>query len=427
MATEDDSLNALLFEAIVSHSENIIGVKDLSGRYLFANVGYARTFGQPADTFLGRSDRELFPSDIATSLRAADRRARFSQSSIIVEETVPVNGEMRTYLSVKFPIHDTAGKVFATGLIATDVSQWRKSEEQLRQSEELFRQAFENATIGMCLAGLDGVLLRVNPQLCRTLGYERTELEGHPLSEFTHIERGDARPDYVRHARNGDAAWSEQDRRYRHKDGHDVWCKVSSSLVKGSQGEPLYYISHVRDITESRQMEAELKRLASTDPLTGIANRRSFFEHIEQELQRLRRMQTHVSCLMLDIDHFKTINDRFGHPAGDEALRFFTMLCQQRLRITDVFARLGGEEFAILMPGTPLDGAVELAEQIRQLVGATPVTLPGASVPLTVSIGVTALHRDDNSPDAMLRRADAALYQAKTKGRNRVASVREAA
>ncbi len=419
MAHDDDSLQSLLFEALVSHSQNIIGAKDLDGRYIYVNVSYSATFGVPCESFLGKTDDELFPPDIASHLRAADRRARYSQSSLVLEEVVPVQGELRTYLSVKFPILDQQGAVYATGLIATDISRWRRAEDKLRRSEELFRQAFDKATIGMCLVSLDGVLLRVNPQMCWTLGYDKDELEGRPASDFVHPQDSHSDPAYVRHDGDGAGAWSEFERHYRHKNGTSVWCRVSSSLVRGALGEPLYYISHVNDITASRHMEQELKRLASTDPLTGIANRRPFLEALEQALQRMRRCPCPVCCVMVDLDHFKHINDQFGHLAGDQVLQTFTHLCLSRLRSTDLIGRLGGEEFGILMPDTDIEGARQLAEELRKIIEETPIQVEGHRITLTISLGITECRTDDSGPDAVLSRTDQALYLAKSAGRNR--------
>jgi diguanylate cyclase (GGDEF)-like protein len=167
------------------------------------------------------------------------------------------------------------------------------------------------------------------------------------------------------------------------------------------------------------------RRLATIDPLTGVYNRRTFLELADRELARCGRTGTDLAVIMLDIDHFKRVNDSFGHITGDETLRRFVALAQSCLRRADLVVRYGGEEFCVLLPEVPLDEATALAERIRSSVAKGPLVIDSpmgaAIVPITVSAGVAALqHADGGNIDHLLRRADTALYEAKEKGRNRV-------
>jgi diguanylate cyclase (GGDEF)-like protein len=176
------------------------------------------------------------------------------------------------------------------------------------------------------------------------------------------------------------------------------------------------------EIAERKLLEERLWLLANTDPLTGALNRRRFLELLEGDARRPQGKLQTLAVLMLDLDYFKKINDRFGHATGDDALRHFTALAKAELRDRDHFARLGGEEFAAILPATTLDGALLVAERIR---AATERALfedeNGVKVPLSVSIGATELEPDDERPLAVLNRADKALYLTKESGRNRVA------
>jgi diguanylate cyclase (GGDEF)-like protein len=176
------------------------------------------------------------------------------------------------------------------------------------------------------------------------------------------------------------------------------------------------------EIAERKLLEERLWILANTDPLTGALNRRRFLELLEGDARKPGGKPASLAVLMLDLDYFKMINDRFGHSTGDEALRHFTELAKGVLRDRDHFARLGGEEFAALLPGTPLDAALAVAERIRaSTADAGFKDENGVDVPLSVSIGVTELPADDPRPLAVLNRADKALYLTKKSGRNRVA------
>ena len=177
-------------------------------------------------------------------------------------------------------------------------------------------------------------------------------------------------------------------------------------------------------MAKERADQANL-RLASQDPLTGAANRRALMQALETELARASRQHTPLALLMVDIDHFKRVNDHYGHLAGDHVLRHIVGVLRQRLRASDVLGRYGGEEFMVLLPGTGLHGAAQLAEQLRQAVQAAPCEWQGQRIPFTVSIGVAASADTPADPsrtsEALLQAADQALYRAKDDGRNRVA------
>ena len=172
---------------------------------------------------------------------------------------------------------------------------------------------------------------------------------------------------------------------------------------------------------------ARLLRSGFTDVLTGWNNRRYLQVRLKEELARARREQDNLVCLMLDVDHFKSINDTFGHAAGDTVLRDLAGRVDAEIRASDVAARYGGEEFVVLLPATEARAAEVLAERIRNAVGSEPFELPGGgSIAVTVSIGIAAITPDTRSDDlktlgdSLLARADVALYRAKSAGRDRV-------
>lgn len=175
-----------------------------------------------------------------------------------------------------------------------------------------------------------------------------------------------------------------------------------------------------RDITRRKRDEAHLQYLAWRDPLTGLLNRRHFFERAEEEIVRARRHQRPLALTMFDVDHFKQVNDRYGHAAGDEALRLLTRRCEEASRSGDLLARIGGEEFALLMPETDLAAAQRVAERLRQVVSGTPMRVEQHAISCTISLGVTPVHHRDEGIEKALTRADIALYSAKHNGRDRV-------
>ena len=179
-----------------------------------------------------------------------------------------------------------------------------------------------------------------------------------------------------------------------------------------------------REIAERLRAEEALRRLATLDPLTGILNRRHLFTLGEREFKRARRYGHPLSAIMVDLDHFKRVNDTHGHACGDQVLIRFCRACQRKLREIDVFARYGGEEFVILLPDTDLTTSTLIAERLRAMVEETPPDTEVGAIPITISLGVSSM--EGNPPpqtlDDLINYADQALYTSKEKGRNRVST-----
>ena len=176
-------------------------------------------------------------------------------------------------------------------------------------------------------------------------------------------------------------------------------------------------ISHV-DITDRKLMEIELAKLASTDPLTGLPNRRYFLDVANRELERVHRFGALASIIMIDLDNFKALNDMYGHAVGDDALRSITTAC--RLRDVDLLARWGGEEFIAILPGADEASAFYVAEKLRCAVSDAPIEVGSKRVTVTASFGVAQVSPHDQAIEEAIGRADGALYNAKRAGRNRV-------
>ncbi len=197
--------------------------------------------------------------------------------------------------------------------------------------------------------------------------------------------------------------------------------KIIGTIQELSVLEQKKMLGIVQDITERKELELKLEQEANTDFLTGCASRRHFMELCEQEFMRIRRYGGQLSVLMLDLDHFKLVNDEHGHPAGDQVLKKLVGICHVVLREVDVVGRLGGEEFCILLPKTGCEKVFEIAERLRRAIDAAEVLLEnGSAVHFTVSIGVAFLETGDSNINMILGRADQGLYRAKNSGRNRV-------
>ena len=198
------------------------------------------------------------------------------------------------------------------------------------------------------------------------------------------------------------------------------WFQLQSTRILAENGELAGYSVVVFDISARKKAEAQLAALARMDSLTGLANRRYFDEQAVNEFSRARRLGHSLTLLMFDIDHFKRVNDQYGHPVGDDVIRRVATIGRQQVRALDLLGRYGGEEFIGLLLECPLEAAQEMAERLRRAVGEAPQYIADIPLTVTVSLGLATLTDDCASVDELISRADQALYRAKQGGRNRV-------
>ncbi|MBP2293916.1 GGDEF domain-containing protein [Azospirillum rugosum] len=263
-----------------------------------------------------------------------------------------------------------------------------------------------------------------NQEAARILGLGGDALIGRHFLDFVEDADTEAQRAAFLRCLKGRELVRSQDGVILAVDGRRTSAQVSMSPLPWD-GLPVIYVL-INDVTALKESEERLRQLSITDPLTGVFNRRHFFDVAEQELARARRYGRAISLLALDIDHFKRINDTHGHAVGDEALRLFADACRGILRSNDLLGRMGGEEFAILLPETDMAGARMVAERIRSRTAELAVASGTGDVSITVSIGVSSCRSGERSVDAMLSCADEALYLAKAAGRNRVIAAADA-
>jgi diguanylate cyclase (GGDEF)-like protein/PAS domain S-box-containing protein len=293
------------------------------------------------------------------------------------------------------------------------------TEDRLHESQELFRAIVEN--VGDLVAVLDAEGRRVyNSPSYRPLFREKDIRQGsNSFREIHPDDRERIKEIFRRTIATGIGECAEF--RFVLKDGSIRHMESDGRAIRSADGKVSKVVVVSRDITELKQLEAELREMAATDILTGLPNRRHFLTQLEQELARVRRVEPHAaSVLMLDVDYFKLVNDTFGHATGDNVLRHLAVVMQKELRKIDTLGRIGGEEFAVILPGADLAAAEVFAERLRQKVAEVPAMHENTAIPLTISVGVTEMKASDKSADDVLARADRALYHAKECGRNKV-------
>jgi diguanylate cyclase (GGDEF)-like protein/PAS domain S-box-containing protein len=300
----------------------------------------------------------------------------------------------------------------------------REAERGLREVRERFESAFDNAPIGMALIAMDDRWLQVNDALCRITGQTAQALKATTLRAMTHPNDVELDAKNLRQLLDGRVSSYQVEKRYRHAWGHYVWVLVTTSLVRGEDRCPLYVVTQVQDISERRELARRLEYFVDHDFLTGLFNRRHFEQELSRETERVARYGAPGAVLVIDLDNFKDVNDTFGHKAGDDVLKGVAGLLRQRLRQTDIVARIGGDEFAVLLPQTDADRAQSVADEVVKALGRQMAVLADQSIRVTASIGVTMF--DGLTDTEVLAYADLAMYEAKETGRNRCAVYRPA-
>lgn len=317
------------------------------------------------------------------------------------------------------------GDMVWTGVL-TDVSDRKRLEAVLKASEEKYRTLFETVQQGVVYQDRDGRITSANPAAQRILGLTMAQMQGmtsidprwQALREDGSALPGDQHPSMVA-LRTGQPVKdvlmgvAVPGRGY-------AWLLVNAvPLFRNSALEQVY--SSFEDITQRVRLSRELHLQATTDFLTGAANRRRLMERLQTEVERVQRHPATRCCvLQIDLDLFKRVNDTWGHAAGDAVLRHVATLMRQSTRHNDLVARSGGEEFTLLLPDTDTAEALALADRLRARIAGEAVVVDGQVVTQTVSIGIGLIAPTDSGPDAVLARADAALYEAKNAGRDTV-------
>ncbi len=370
----------------------------------------------------GLSDEQLRGHSILTTIHEPDRPlaaakflTAFATGYTSMEIRMPTAQGMKLYLKTARRLEvDGVPYVASFGL---DVTERKRAEEALTNEKEFFDAMIESTPGAFYVVDAEGNYRRWNNYLNRLTGLSDRELQNRAsLLTVVEEDRPRAAATMKEAIKNGYAQAELQllthDRGTRH---------FFISVRRFVAGSATYLVWAGVDATDRRAEMKVLEHLAQTDPLTQVSNRGRFVEIANQELARCRRYGHPLSLWMLDIDHFKVVNDTYGHHAGDVALQSLMVTSRQALRDWDVVGRMGGEEFAVLLPETDTTQALDVAERLRMAVAATDIPVEdGTVVHLTVSTGVATANDGDITVDSLLNRADKALYEAKRSGRDKV-------
>lgn len=412
-----DALHAVLDEVGA-----YIFTKDLHGCYTYANRKVLELFGLPLELVVGKDDSQFFDLSIFNQLRLNDQRVMQHGETIEQEETnlIRETGEIRTYWSIKKPLRDPQGLIIGMCGISSDITERKRLEEQMHEQKHLLDTVMNNVEAHIYMKDSSGTYLYANRKTAEMFSLLPSQIVGKrdidliPKEDAEHLRKLDSQVFKTQTKQEGEESFKDASGRMRH-----YWT-VKIPLQTAAHRDSLIGLS--TEITELHLVKEELQRQASTDALTGLYNRRYFYDSARREFSRSKRSKLALSVIAIDIDHFKSINDQHGHPIGDAVLCAMAKRCLTVIRESDVLARTGGEEFSLLLPETSLDTALEIAERLRCLLQKHDLQVASVPITITISLGVASYNEGETSFDTLFSRADTALLQAKHLGRNRVCS-----
>ncbi len=409
-----DITPAFAANEIVETMADALVVLDREGIIRAANTAAATMLGTSSAKLRGLTAAEFDSMWFEGALGGLEKPEAITHTEIAYHRS---DGQAGTALISASAVHDHAGERQATVCIVHDITERKRAEEALREREALYRTLIETSPDAVLVAEQDGRILMVNRRAAELMGYREPEdVRGKNAMEFVAPEDQQRLSDSFADA-SGSVIIRDVEYTLVTKDGRLLPAELSVSRVPGATGEFSGIMAVARDISERKRAEETIRHLAFHDPLTGVANRSVLMEHLGKALAQARRQGHLLGLLFLDLDNFKEINDTAGHAAGDEILRQAAKRLLQLVREGETLARVGGDEFVILLPHiAAATDAATVAERVITCFRAGGVSQGGFGV--TASVGIAIYPTDGADSEALLRLADQAMYVAKSHGGN---------
>lgn len=404
------------YQSLFHHNSDAVMSLDLKGRITNGNVMVEHVTGYTPVELIGSKLNRLVVDEDANLIKRLFMEAvagTTEKSRLAIQNKA--GGRVELSLKVTPLIIDE--EVIGIYVILKDITDIIKAHHKLEESEERFRIIAENANDLISLINHKGEIIYASPSYKDILGFDNKEYEGklflyniHP-DDRNHLEKK-----IIRSIKDGQP-FTATYKQFNHENV-PVWSQTHGTPVYDNQNNFKHMVIVTRDISLQKEYEAKLEHFALHDSLTGLPNRRLFKERLGEALEAMQTNRSSLAVILMDVDHFKNINDEMGHDIGDGVIEEFGKRVNRTLRHNDMVARLGGDEFVIFLPEIEsADEAVRVAKKIQNAM-AEPWNIYGKSLHVTTSMGIAMAPSEGASTFSMLKNADIALYEAKDSGRN---------
>lgn len=404
------------FQLFIDSFRDHLWIKDMNGVYTFCNQEVEKAWQLNVSQIIGRTDYQLFDKELADKYLATDQKVLQTGIQSVVEEcSDAIDPASNHWLeTIKTPLIDERGETIGIIGMTRNVTNRKVIEDQLMVATAVF----DNSVEGVIISDRNGNIAYVNKAFCEITGYSEREAIGR-------------NPRFLKSGRHDQVFYDEMWRSLvkkgkwqgelwnRRKDG-GIYPELSTiSVVYDENDEICHFVAVFADISQLKQSEAELTHMAYHDPLTDLPNRLKLTTQIEQEILHFQRNPGQFATIFIDIDHFKHINDTYGHLIGDEVLCEIAQRLKNSLRTDDTVARIGGDEFVLLLTGlTDIDSITTVVRKLMKIFELPVKVSNGEPLRFTGSMGIAMYPGDGEDSDTLLRNADAAMYRAKKQGRN---------
>lgn len=433
LAAEKIAASEERYRLFAQNSSDVIGRADGNGKIVWVSPSLKNALGWEPEEWIGRSTLDVLADDASKSMHGAGVDLLNAGHTIVRKVKMLAKDGTEHWVEIHLnPFRNAEGKIEGNAASFRVIDAEMQSEqERLHQQEIIANErkhlvdVIEGSDTGTWEWFVQTGGLVINEVWATLIGYRLEEIAPATIGtweKFTHPDDLAKAKVLLERCFRRESEIYEVEARMRHRNGEWVWILTRGRIVEWTDdGKPWRMLGTHRDITANMHLRQKLEHEATTDALTGLCNRREFESLAHRELSRANRQGAPLSLLMMDIDKFKSINDTHGHDVGDAVLKTIAGACAPHLREVDVLARIGGEEFAVLLPDTTIDGATHVAERIREALGRESVPAgDGKTLSFTVSVGVAQHDGESEELPALIKRADQALYRAKECGRNRV-------
>ena len=429
-------------QALVDATPGVSLLIDLEGKIVCANLQSATHFGIEMEQLIGTNVYSLFDDVTAAGRRAIARKAELQRRPVVLEDERSGMYFRHSLVSA----FDPDGVVRRVAVFAENITERKKAEKALQASEEQYRFLAENTADTVWRLDSRMCFTFVNGAYIESTGFSREEIMGRSVMEFFTQEGREIVAEMMKVRKANEAAGvTNASLRFEvphiRKSGDPIWVEINSNPIYDASGAIVAFNGIMRDVHERKQYQTKLEETnrqlqeqlqenmalhamlteqTLRDPLTGLHNRRYLEETLPRELSRAKRVGYPMALVIVDLDHFKRVNDTYGHPTGDAVLKAMASILLHGAREGDIICRYGGEEFLVALPNMTIENALARAKSWQSILSTTPIKHGAFSVQTTLSAGISAFPNNGADVDTLLRLADEALYRAKENGRNRV-------